>query len=93
MGWVRLPPYNIAQKVQVVVEHFRTFVAPLLDGKAKAMVVVGIPKRCGDVPTCSRRRCRRQTPGIGRARRSSCRRQRESADYAEHDIIRVMSSA
>ena len=41
MGWVRLHPYNIAQKVQVVVEHFREYVAPLLDGKAKAMVVVG----------------------------------------------------
>ncbi len=41
MGWVRLHPYNIAQKVEVVVEHFRTFVAPLLQGKAKAMVVVG----------------------------------------------------
>ncbi|MDP9223905.1 MAG: type I restriction endonuclease, partial [Actinomycetota bacterium] len=40
MGWVRLHPYNIAQKVQIVVEHFRHFVAPLLDGKAKAMVVV-----------------------------------------------------
>jgi type I restriction enzyme R subunit len=41
MGWVRLHPYNIAQKVQIVVEHFREYVAPLLDGKAKAMVVVG----------------------------------------------------
>ncbi|OYY74339.1 MAG: type I restriction endonuclease subunit R [Gammaproteobacteria bacterium 28-57-27] len=40
MGWVRLHPYNIAQKVEVVVEHFRKFVAPLLDAKAKAMVVV-----------------------------------------------------
>ena len=40
MGWVRLHPYNISQKVQVVVEHFRHYVAPLLDGKAKAMVVV-----------------------------------------------------
>lgn len=40
MGWVRLHPYNIAQKVQVVVEHFREHVAPLLSGKAKAMVVV-----------------------------------------------------
>lgn len=41
MGWVRLHPYNIAQKVQVVVEHFREYVAPLLSGNAKAMVVVG----------------------------------------------------
>lgn len=41
MRWVRLHPYNIAQKVQVVVEHFRENVAPLLDGRAKAMVVVG----------------------------------------------------
>ncbi|HEX8275684.1 MAG TPA: DEAD/DEAH box helicase family protein [Longimicrobiaceae bacterium] len=41
MGWVRLHPYNISQKVQVVVEHFRELVAPLLAGRAKAMVVVG----------------------------------------------------
>ena len=41
MGWVRLHPYNISQKVEIVVEHFREFVAPLLNGKAKAMVVVG----------------------------------------------------
>ncbi|MDF9828601.1 type I restriction enzyme R subunit [Ereboglobus sp. PH5-10] len=41
MGWVRLHPYNIAQKVAIVVEHFRKTVAPLLNGKAKAMVVVG----------------------------------------------------
>ncbi len=40
MGWVKLHPYNIAQKVQIVVEHFLEFIAPLLDGKAKAMVVV-----------------------------------------------------
>ncbi len=39
MGWVRLHPYNIAKKVQIVVEHFRQYVAPLLGGKAKAMVV------------------------------------------------------
>ena len=41
MRWVRLHPYNIAQKIEVVVEHFREFVAPLLNGKAKALVVVG----------------------------------------------------
>lgn len=40
MRWVKLHPYNIAQKVQIVVEHFRENVAPLLDGQAKAMVVV-----------------------------------------------------
>ncbi len=41
MRWVRLHPYNISQKVLVVVEHFRENVQPLLEGKAKAMVVVG----------------------------------------------------
>ena len=41
MRWVRLHPYNIAQKVQIVVEHFRENVQPLLDGRAKAMVVLG----------------------------------------------------
>ena len=40
MGWVRLHPYNISQKVEVVVEHFRKYVAPLLKGQGKAMVVV-----------------------------------------------------
>ncbi len=40
MRWVRLHPYNISQKVQIVVEHYRENVAPLLDGKAKAMVVL-----------------------------------------------------
>jgi type I restriction enzyme R subunit len=40
MGWVRLHPFNISQKVEIVVEHFRERVAPLLEGKAKAMVVV-----------------------------------------------------
>lgn len=40
MRWVRLHPYNISQKVQVVVEHFRENVQPLLRGHAKAMVVV-----------------------------------------------------
>jgi type I restriction enzyme R subunit len=44
MGWVRLHPYNIAQKVQIVVEHFRELVAPLLKGQGKAMVVVGSRK-------------------------------------------------
>ncbi|MDR3044900.1 MAG: DEAD/DEAH box helicase family protein [Desulfovibrio sp.] len=41
MRWVRLHPYNISQKVKLVVEHFRENVAPLLDGQGKAMVVTG----------------------------------------------------
>ena len=44
MQWVRLHPYNIAQKVQTVVEHYRENVQPLLDGKAKAMVIVSSRK-------------------------------------------------
>lgn len=44
MQWVRLHPYNIATKVQIVVEHYRENVQPLLEGKAKAMVVVGSRK-------------------------------------------------
>jgi|AntDeeMinimDraft_4_1070355.scaffolds.fasta_scaffold00875_3 type I restriction enzyme R subunit len=37
--WVRLQPYNIAQRIEVIVEHFRANVRHLLDGQAKAMVV------------------------------------------------------
>ncbi|WP_435106589.1 type I restriction endonuclease subunit R [Arhodomonas sp. AD133] len=39
--WVRLHPYNIGQKVEVIVEHFRSRVRHLLNGQAKAMVVTG----------------------------------------------------
>ena len=39
--YVRLHPTNISQKAKIVVDHFRSFVQPLLDGKAKAMVVTG----------------------------------------------------
>jgi type I restriction enzyme, R subunit len=41
MRWVRLHPYNISQKVQIVIEHFRENISPLLEGRAKAMVVLG----------------------------------------------------
>jgi len=44
MGWVRLHPFNIASRVQIVVEHFRENVAHLLNGQAKAMVVTGSRK-------------------------------------------------
>ncbi len=37
--WVRLHPYNISQKVEVIVEHFRANIRHLLGGQAKAMVV------------------------------------------------------
>ncbi|MBS1905718.1 MAG: type I restriction endonuclease subunit R [Actinobacteria bacterium] len=39
MRWVSLHPTNIAQKVTIIVEHFRENVQRLLDGHAKAMVV------------------------------------------------------
>ncbi|MFH8219600.1 type I restriction endonuclease subunit R [Streptomyces sp. NPDC018057] len=41
MRWVLLHPTNISQKVQIIVEHFHTNVAYLLEGRAKAMVVTG----------------------------------------------------
>ena len=37
--WLSLHPTNIGQKVELIVEHFRNTVAPLLGGQAKAMVV------------------------------------------------------
>ena len=44
MGWIRLHPYNISQKVRIVVEHFRENVEHLLGGQAKAMVVTASRK-------------------------------------------------
>lgn len=42
--WVRLHPYNIAQKIEIIIEHFKTHIADLLDGQAKAMVVTSSRK-------------------------------------------------
>jgi len=39
--WLSLNPVNVGQKVELIVEHFRKNVAPLLGGQAKAMVVTG----------------------------------------------------
>jgi len=37
--WLNIHPHNIAQKIEIICEHFKTHVAQLLDGQAKAMVV------------------------------------------------------
>ena len=42
--WVRLHEYNIAQKVKVIVEHYKQHVMHLLAGQAKAMVVTSSRK-------------------------------------------------
>ena len=39
--FVSLHPYNLAQKTEVIVEHFRQVTAKKIGGKAKAMVVTG----------------------------------------------------
>jgi type I restriction enzyme R subunit len=39
--FVDLHPYNLAQKAEIIVEHFRTHTASKIGGQAKAMVVTG----------------------------------------------------
>ena len=39
--FMSLHPHNLAQKTEVMVEHFRTFTRHKIGGKAKAMVVTG----------------------------------------------------
>lgn len=50
--WVRLHDYNIAQKVQVIVEHFKDNVMGLLGGQAKAMVVTSSRKEAVRYKLC-----------------------------------------
>lgn len=50
--WVRLHDYNIAQKVQVIVEHFKDNVMGLLNGQAKAMVVTSSRKEAVRYKLC-----------------------------------------
>lgn len=42
--WARLHDYNIAQKVKVIVEHYRQTIMGLLKGQVKAIVVTGTRK-------------------------------------------------
>ncbi|MFT5162744.1 MAG: type I restriction enzyme R subunit, partial [Alteromonadaceae bacterium] len=42
--WVKLVEHNVAQKVKVIVEHFKDNVLGLLENQAKAMVVTGSRK-------------------------------------------------
>ncbi len=37
--YIKLHPYQIGQKVEIIIEHFRHYVMPKIGGKAKAMVV------------------------------------------------------
>ena len=37
--WITVHPTNVTQKVEFIIEHFAANVAPLLGGKAKAMIV------------------------------------------------------
>lgn len=39
--FVSLHPHNLAQKTEIIIEHFRNIVAKLIGGRAKAMVVCG----------------------------------------------------
>jgi len=50
--WVRLHDYNISQKVQVIVEHFKDNVMGLLGGQAKAMVVTSSRKEAVRYKLC-----------------------------------------
>lgn len=65
MQWVRLHPYNIAAKVQIVVEHYRENVQPLLGGKAKAMVVVASRKEAVRWQKAIRKYIERQNYPLG----------------------------
>jgi type I restriction enzyme, R subunit len=42
--FVELHPYNIAQKVRIIIDHFVTFTSKKINGRAKAMVITGSRK-------------------------------------------------
>jgi type I restriction enzyme R subunit len=50
--WVRLHDHNIAQKVMLIVEHFKDNVLGLLNGQAKAMVVTSSRKEAVRYKLC-----------------------------------------
>ena len=44
--FVSLHPHNLAQKTEVMIEHFRQVVCKKIGGRAKAMVVTGSRTSC-----------------------------------------------
>jgi type I restriction enzyme R subunit len=66
--WLSLHPTNLAQKVELIVEHFRANVAHLLGGQAKGMVVT--PSRAAAVKSPSSAACRCCARSSPTARRS-----------------------
>ena len=65
--WVRLNPWNIAQKVAVIVEHFRANIQPLLGGRAKAMVVTSSRKEAVRFKLAMEKYLQEQGPAQGHA--------------------------
>jgi len=50
MNWVKLHPTNVAQKAQIIIEHFRENVGWRLDGKVEGQLVAHrrLPRRRDD---------------------------------------------
>ena len=84
--FVSLHPYQLAQKAEIIIEHFRAHTAREMQGLAKAMVVTSsrlhaVTLQAGDRPL--RRRARLQGhQDAGRVLRQARRRHRNSADRA-----------
>ena len=47
--FMRLHPHNVAQKTEVMVEHFQAVTGHRIGGRAKAMVVTGFAPRSGSL--------------------------------------------
>ena len=78
-GSSTLHEHNLAQKAEIIVEHFRTHVAPKIGGQAKAMVVVLVTahavrstRRCDQYVTDARLRPRRAGGLLRDGRRRRC---------------------
>lgn len=85
LHWVKLHPYNIAQKVRIVIEHFNQNVAPLLSGRAKAMVVVESREEVVRWQLAMDKYLKSQSYSIGTLAAFSGEVNLESESYSEND--------
>jgi type I restriction enzyme, R subunit len=63
--FVSLHEHNLAQKAEIIIEHFRQHVSAKLDGKAKAMVVTGSRKHAVKYQQALKAYCREHGYPIG----------------------------
>ena len=95
--FLSLHPHNVAQKVQIIVEHFRRVVMTKIGGRAKAMIVTGSRREAVayklEVDQYLRDHEYQEIKSAGRLLRHRQRRVRRGTHRSRHERLRRTRTA